>query len=151
MLVIDKPALNERGWESWRVLVQQYAPSSGAYELDSMMALMTIHQCKNLHKLPGAVAKFKKHVDAYEQRALRQFPPEFKVPAFLRMVPRSHTSDMRWRFSHGATYNTRKSSIVTYTEYVRFDSAYSTGDNDMQGRRLWLREERRVERLAVGC
>ena len=56
--LVDKPAYADNGWESWRLLVQQYAPSGGAYELDSMMALMTIHQCKSLTELPGAVARF---------------------------------------------------------------------------------------------
>ena len=54
-----------------------------------MMALMTIHQCKNLHELPSAVAGFERDVDAYERKTMRPFPPEFKVPAFLRMVPKS--------------------------------------------------------------
>ena len=49
------------------------------------------------------------------------------------MVPRSHASDIRWRFSQGATdYDTLKSSILTYTQHVRFDTAYSKGDKDMQ-------------------
>ena len=90
LLLVDKPAFAENGWESWRLLVQQYAPSGGAYELDSMMALMPIHQCKSLTELPGAVARFERDVDAYEKRTQRAFPPEFKVPAFLRMVPKSH-------------------------------------------------------------
>ena len=47
LLLIDKANLNENGWESWRLLVQQYAPSGGAYELDSMMALMAVHQFKS--------------------------------------------------------------------------------------------------------
>ena len=99
MLLVDKSEYSENGWESWRLLVQQYAPSGGAYELDSMMALMTVHQCKSLVELPGAVARFERDIDAYEKRTMRQFPTEFKVPAFLRMVPKSHASDMRWRFS----------------------------------------------------
>ena len=37
LLLIDKPALHERGWELWRLLVQQYAPFGGAYELDSTL------------------------------------------------------------------------------------------------------------------
>ena len=130
---MEKPALNECGWESWRLLVQQCAPSGGAYELDSMMALMTVHQCKSLRELPGAVARFERDVDAYEKRTGRSFPAEFKVPAFLRMVPRSHASDMRWRFSQGATdYDTLKSSILTYTQHVRFDAANGKGDNDIR-------------------
>ena len=72
-------------------------------------------------------------MDAYEKRTGRMFPPEFKVPAFLRMVPRSHASGMRWRFSQGATdYDTLRSSILIYTQHVRFDAVYSKGDNDMQ-------------------
>ena len=40
---------------------------------------------------------------------------------------------MRWRFSQGATdYDTLKSFILTYTQHVRFDAAYSKADNDMQ-------------------
>ena len=60
-----------------------------------MMALMIIHQCKSLTELPGAVASFDRDADAYEKRTQRAFPAEFKVPASLRMVPKSHASDMR--------------------------------------------------------
>ena len=107
VLLIDKPALNERSWKSWPLLVPQYAPSGGVYELHSMMALMTIHQCKSLNELPGAVARFERDVNAYEKRTLRAFPPEFKFPAFLRMVPKSHASYMRWRFSQSPRTTTR--------------------------------------------
>ena len=103
LLLVEKAEYADNGWESWCLLVQQYAPSGGAYELDSMMALMTIHPCKSFTELPGAVARFERDVDAYEKRTQRAFPPEFKVPAFPRMVPKSHASDMRWRFSQGAT------------------------------------------------
>ena len=97
------------------------------------MPLMTIHQCKSLTELPGAVARFERDVDAYEQRTQRPFPPEFRVPAFLRMAPKSHASDMRWRFSHGATdYGTLKSTSLSYTQHVRFEGSYGKGDTDMQ-------------------
>ena len=133
LLLVGKAEYGENGWESWCLLVQQYAPSGGAYELDSMMALMTVHQCKSLVELPGAVARFERDIDAYEKRTSQAFPPEFKVPAFLRMVPKSHASDMRWRFSQGATdYDTLKSSILTYTQHVRFENSYGKGDTDMQ-------------------
>ena len=44
LMLIDKPELADRGFESWRILVKQYEPSGGAYELDAMMALMTIKE-----------------------------------------------------------------------------------------------------------
>ena len=62
-----------------------------------MMALMTIHQCKSLNELPGALARVERDVDASERRTMRPVPPEFNVPALLRTVPKSHASDMRWR------------------------------------------------------
>ena len=133
LLLIEKPGLENSGFEAWRILVQQYAPSGGAYELDSMMALMTISQCKSLHELPAAVAKFERDVDAYERRSGRIFPVEFKTPAFLRMIPKSHMSDMRWRFSQGSQdYETLKTSILTFSQHLRMENAYSRGDNDMQ-------------------
>ena len=42
--------------------------------MDSMTALMTIHQCKSATELPGAVARFERDVDAYEKRTQRPFP-----------------------------------------------------------------------------
>ena len=96
-----------------------------------MMALVTIHQCKSLTELPGAVARFERDVDAYEKRTQRAFPSEFKFPAFFRMVPKSHASDMRWRFSQVATdYDTLESSIFTHTQHVRFEGSYGKGDTD---------------------
>ena len=61
------------------------------------------------------------------------------------MVPKSHASDMRWRFSQGATdYDTLKSSILTCTQHVIFEGLYAKGDNDMQVGALGC-QERRLE------
>jgi len=37
LMLIETPDLMDRGFESWRMLVKQYEPSGGAYELDAMM------------------------------------------------------------------------------------------------------------------
>ena len=133
LLLIDKPILEGRGFESWRLLVQQYSPSGGAYELDSMMALMTVNQCKTLHELPGAVSKFERDIDLYERKTGRAFPPEWKAPAFLRMIPKSHISEMRFRFTeHTQDYEALKRSILSYSQHLRMDNALGRGDNDMQ-------------------
>ena len=133
LYLIEAPQLEGRGFESWRLLVAQYSPTGGAYELDSMMALMTVHQCKSLSELPGAVSKFERDVEQYERRTQKAFPEEWKIPAFLRMVPKTHASDMRWRFSQGMTsYDQLKSSILTYSQHLRFDAAHGRGDSDMQ-------------------
>ena len=97
-MLVDKPALEGRGFEAWRILAPTYASSGRAYELDSMIALVTLHQCNSLHGLPGAVTKFERDIDAYERRTGGVFLAEVKAPAFLRMIPETHVSDMRWRF-----------------------------------------------------
>ena len=94
-MLIETSDLMDRGFESWRLLVKQYEPSGGAYELDAMMALMTLSPCKDMSALPGAVAKFERDYKAYEKRTGQKFPQEWKAPAFLRMLPKSHAADMR--------------------------------------------------------
>ena len=130
--MIEKHELEGRGFESWRLLVKQYAPTGGAYELDAMMALMTLPPCKSLNELPAAVAKFERDFKAYEQRTGRPFPEDWKIPAFLKLLPKSHLADMRWRFSTGMTdYTTMVASILSYSQHLRFDGSFARGDNDM--------------------
>ena len=130
---MDKSDLEGRGFEAWRLLVQQYSPTGGAYELDSMMALLTQTACKSLHELPGAVAKFERDYKSYERRTGHSFPEEWKVPAFLKLVPKTHISDMRWRFSQGSQdYQSLVASILSYSQHLRFDASFGRGDNDMQ-------------------
>lgn len=92
---LDRPELEGRGFEAWRPLVAQYAPTGGAYELDSMMAFMIVHQCKSLSELSGAVSKFERDVGQDEHRTGKLFPKGWKIQAFLRMVPKLHASDMQ--------------------------------------------------------
>ena len=133
LMLVEKHELQDRGFEAWRLLVQQYEPSGGAYELDAMMALMSLNPCRDMAALPGAVAKFERDYKAYERRSGHAFPQEWKAPAFLRMLPRSHAADMRWKFSQGLTnYNEIVASVLSYTQHMRFDGAHSRGDNDMQ-------------------
>ena len=60
LLLIDHAELEGRGFEPWRLLVPRFNPSGGAYELDSMMALMAMQPVKDLASLPGAVARFER-------------------------------------------------------------------------------------------
>ena len=96
LFVVDKPGLEGRGFEAWRLLSQQYSPSGGAYELDSMTVLLDVKQCKSPHELPGARAKFERDMETYERRSGKAFPEEWKAPAFLRMVPKTHIGEMRF-------------------------------------------------------
>ena len=80
---VDTPALETRGFEAWRLLVKRYAPSGGQYELDAMMALMSLTAVRDVAALPGAISKFERDLALYERRSGRAFPEEFKIPAFL--------------------------------------------------------------------
>ena len=132
VMLIDKPELADRGFESWRILVRQYEPSGGAYELDAMMALMTIKQVRDMSQLPAAVARFEKNYRAYEARTGHTFPQEWKAPAFLRMLPGSHAGEMRWRFSQGLTnYDQIVASVLSYSQHLRHEDSFRR-DNDMQ-------------------
>ena len=110
----------------------RYNPSGGAYELDSMMALMAMKPVKDLASLPGAVARFERDFRSYEKRSGRPFPEEWKVPAFLRLLPASHAADLRWRFAQGTTgYQDLQASIINYSQHLRFEGSFGRGDNDM--------------------
>ena len=94
----------------WRLLVKQYNPSGGMYEVDAMMALMTLTAVRDLTALPGAVAKFERDYRLYEKRFGRLFLEEFKVPAFF--------GEMKWKFASDLTdYHSRntktKKSIIS--------------------------------------
>ena len=133
LLLIDQPHLDGRGFESWRLLVTRFNPSGGAYELDAMMSLMALQPVKDLASLPGAVARFERDFRAYERRSGKAFPEEWKVPAFLRLLPKSHAADLRWKFANGTTgYNELQSSIINFAQHQRFEGSFGRGDNDMQ-------------------
>ena len=126
LMLIETRDLMDRGFESWRLLVKQYEPSGGAYELDATMALMTLSPCRDMAALPGAVAKFERDYKACEKRTGQKFPQEWKAPAFLRMLPKSHAADMRWKFSQGLTdYNAIVESVLSYSQHMRFDGSFN--------------------------
>ena len=86
LMVIDKPELVDQGFESWRILVAQYEPSGGAYELDAMMALMTIKECKDMASLPAALARLPEE-SSVEVAA----PPAQRAPQRAGGAPGSST------------------------------------------------------------
>ena len=60
LILVDTPELEGRGFEAWCLLVQQYNLAGGMYEVDALMALMTLTKMRDLTALPGAVAKFER-------------------------------------------------------------------------------------------
>ena len=68
----------------------------------------------------------------YERRAVRSFPEEFKIPTVLRLLPKSHERELKLKFAMGLTdYGELTQQIMGYSQQIRFEGAYSRGDNDM--------------------
>ena len=131
-ILVDTPALETRGFEAWRLLVKRYAPSGGQYELDAMMALMSLTAVRDVAALPGAISKFERDLALYERRSGRAFPEEFKIPAFLKLLPKGYERDLKQKFAEGLTdYRKLTEQILTYSQHIRFEGAFGRGDNDM--------------------
>ena len=67
-ILVGTPALETRGFEAWQLLVKRYAPSGGQYELDAMMALMSLTYVKDVSALPGAISNSERVLALYEKR-----------------------------------------------------------------------------------
>ena len=130
-ILVETPDLECRGFEAWRLLVKRYNPSGGQYELDAMMALMNLTAVKDISALPGAISRFERDLKLYEQRSGRPFPEEFKVPTFLKLLPRSHERELKLKFAMGMTnYSELTAQVMGYSQQIRFEGAYARGDND---------------------
>ena len=59
-------------------------------------------------------------------------PEEFKVPAFLKLLPKSHEADIKWNSASGLTdYHSRTESIIVHSQQLRLEGSFKSGDNDM--------------------
>jgi hypothetical protein len=97
-----------------------------------MMALMSLSAVKDITQFPGAISRFERDVKLYERRAGRSFPEEFKIPTVLRLLPKSHERELKLKFAMGLTdYRELTQQIMGYSPQIRFEGAYSGGDNDM--------------------
>ena len=121
LILVETPDLESRGFEAWRLLVKRYNPSGGQYELDAMMALMSLSAVKDITQLPGAISRFERDVKLYEKRAGRAFPEEFKIPTVLRLLAQCHERELKLKFAMGLTdYGELTQQIMGYSQQIRF-------------------------------
>ena len=115
----------------------------GMYEVDALMALMTLTAVRDLTALPGAVAKLERNYRLYERRSGRPFPEEFKALAFLKLLPKSYEAEIKWRLASGMVdYGALKESIASYSQHIRSEGSFKRGDNDMDASLL---EQKRAD------
>ena len=89
------------GFEAWRQLHKRYAPSGGRYELEMMSRIMNPSKVGRIQDLPGAILRFERDIRNYEARTGRRFPPEWKTPTFLKLLPDSHRDELERRYQMG--------------------------------------------------
>ena len=78
------------------------------------------------------MSRFELDVKLNEKRAGRAFPEEFKIPTVLRLLPKWHERELKLKFAMGFTdYGELTQQIMGYSQQIRFEGAYSQGDNDM--------------------
>ena len=118
------------GFEAWRQLSRRYSPSGGQFELDMMGALMNPKKASTIADLPGEIQRFERNIRTYESKTGRAFPPEWKAPTFLKILPDSHKEELKRRFQMGTRdYDTLVNAVRDFSKEAWF---MQKGPNDMQ-------------------
>ena len=91
----------DQGFEAWRLLVKRHAPSGGRYELDRMNSMLARKQCKDLSDLPAAIDVLERDLRTYEATMGAAFPPEWKIPLLLQLMPESHKRELQMKYTMG--------------------------------------------------
>ena len=94
-------AVPDRGFEAWRKLKLRYNPSGGRFELDRMTLLLSRKQCPSLSELPAAIDKLERDLRNYEANTSLVFPPEWKIPFLLQLMPASHQKELQMKYTMG--------------------------------------------------
>ena len=128
---MDRPELESRGFEAWRLLNKHYAPKGGAYQMEMMQAIPSQKPVKDAAAIPGAVIKFERDLLKYQEQTGVPCPEEWKVPTFLKLLPRAQEQELKLKYAQGLTdYKVLTEHLVTFGHQARQDGAYSRGDND---------------------
>ena len=119
-----------QGFEAWRQLQRRYDPRGGQNELQRMRLLMNPKPAKDLEHLPGVIDKFENDMRAYEERSGKTFPPEWKVMAFMSLIPSSHQKEFETRYQVGMKdYRELSTNVLNYAQEAR---AKMRGRDDME-------------------
>ena len=118
------------GFEAWRQLAKRFSPSGGQYELDMMGTLMNPKKASKISDLPGEIQRFERNIRTYEAKTGRPFPPEWKSPTFLKILPESHKEELVRRFQMGTRdYDTLVSMVRGFSQEAWFSTK---GPTDME-------------------
>ena len=118
------------GFEAWRQLAKRFSPSGGQYELDMMGTLMNPKKASKISDLPGEIQRFERNIRTYEAKTGRPFPPEWKSPTFLKILPESHKEELVRRFQMGTRdYDTLVSMVRGFSQEAWFSAK---GPTDME-------------------
>ena len=104
-----------QGFEAWRQLCKRFNPTGGQFELDMMEKLMNPSVAPNLNALPGAIERLERDMRTYEAKTGRAFPPEWKVPVFMKLLPGTHKTQIQHRYQLGMRdYDTLRDQVKLF-------------------------------------
>ena len=111
--------------------MKHYAPTGGQYQIEMMQQILAQKPCKDVAAIPGAVRKFERDLLVYQEQTGLKFPEEWKIPTFLKILPRGQEQERKLKFAQGLTdYKLRTDHLLKFGQQVRMDGAYGRGDND---------------------
>ena len=87
-LVADTPGLEDRGFEVWRLLHEQYAPVGANYETDMLQALMSRKPTSNMTTRADALTQYEHDWRKYEVETGDRLAEKVKAAALLKVFPR---------------------------------------------------------------
>ena len=103
----------EQGFEAWRLLKKRYNPAGGRFELDRMTGLLARKRCKDLTDLPAVIDRLERDLRNYEISTSMNFPPEWKIPLLLQLMPESHAREMTMKYTMGERDFSKMVSNIT--------------------------------------
>ena len=118
--IVEKPGLEGRGFEVWRLLKDRYQPSGGTFEIKCTNSLTSPERAKDMPSLADAIDRWEARMLKWEERMGQKFPEVMKIPALIQMVPTNMLNEIEWRFASDLKdYDRLVSALRGYAEHVR--------------------------------
>ena len=115
--IAEDPAMEGRGFETWRKMKEEFEPKGGAYEMKVLQSLMSPARSKNLSTLYDDIRQWETRIFKWEQRTGQQFPQMMKLPGIHLMLRDDFREEFDRRFTFEShDYDTLMTALKQYTQ-----------------------------------
>ena len=119
--IAEEPALDGRGFETWRRLKEEFEPRGGPWEVKVMASLMSPPKSRNLAAMYDDVVQWETRVYKWEQRTGKTYPPEFKLTNLNMMIPDEYKEEFDRRFAFEShDYDSLVASLKAYAQQKKY-------------------------------